>query len=536
MEYNMKRKTLTGILAGALSLAFLLSACTGQPSASQTPGATQTPGASTPAPTELKDTLNIAITAQPPTLDAPTTASNAAAGIAIHIFESLFTLDSDYQPAPALAESYAVSDDGLVYTFPLRQGVKFHNGKDLTAEDVVASMNRWLETSSRAKSLLAGAVFAQEDTYTVTLTVPTASADVLELIAAPSQFAAISPKEIVDAAGPEGITEYIGTGPYKLQEWKADQYIHLVRYEDYQSHEGASSGFTGEKQAATENLIFRFVTDHATRIAGIQTGEYDVAEAVPLERYEELSGNTDLALYTKSSGNLNLFLNTTQGILANKTIRQAVLAALNNEDIMLAAFGDPNLYSLSPSFANPSQPQWATESGAEFYNQNDPEKAKALLAEAGYHNEPIVLVTTPDYEEMYKATLVVQEQLRQAGFNAEVQSYDFTVFMEHRSDVAQFDLFITSNSYGLNPSQFSVVTAGWAGLNQSEVTAGVEGIRYATSPEAAADAWKDLQQFIYEFGAASVLGQYSAAVATRNTVAGFDYFHYPVYWNVTVSK
>lgn len=532
----MKRKTITGLLGGILSLALLLSACGGQPSASQTPGSNQTPGTSATAPAELKDTLNIAITAQPPTLDAPTTASNAAAGIAIHIFESLFMLDGDFKPAPVLVDLYTISEDGLLYTFNLRQGVKFHNGKELTAEDVVASMNRWLETSSRAKSLLAGSVFAQVDNYTVTLTVPKASADVLELIAAPSQFAAISPKEVVEAAGVEGISEYIGTGPYKLQEWKADQYIQLVRYEDYQSPAGASSGFVGEKPAATENLIFRFVTDHATRIAGIQTGEYDVAESVPLERYEELAGNADLKLYAKSAGNLNLFLNTTNGILANKTIRQAVLAALNNEDIMLASFGDPNLYSLSPSFANPAQPQWATERGGEYYNQNDPEKAKALLAEAGYNNEPIVLVTTPDYEEMYKATLVVQEQLRQAGFNAEVQSYDFPVFMEHRSDVTQFDLFITSNSYGLNPSQFSVVTAGWAGLNQPEVTAGIEGIRFAPTSEDATRAWEDLQQFIYEFGAASVLGQYSSVVATRNNVAHLDYFHYPVYWNVTVSK
>lgn len=529
----MKRKKFSGLLAGALSLTLLLSACGGQQGAAQTPGTSQTPGGQT---AELKDTLNIAVTAQPPSLDAPTTSSNVAAGIAIHIFESLFMLDGDFKPTPVLAKSYTVSDDGLLYTFELRQGIKFHNGKDLTAEDVVASMNYWLERSARAKSLLSGASFAVADGGAVTLTVPKASADVLDLMASPSQFAAISPKEVIDAAGEAGITEYIGTGPYKLGEWKADQYIELVRYGDYQSPEGTTSGFVGEKKAATEKLVFRFVTDHATRIAGIQTGEYDMAEGVPLERYKELAGDTGLTLYTKKAGSINLFLNTTQGVLTNKTIRQAVLAALNNDDILLASFGDPELYSLSPSFANPDQPQWAVESGVELYNQKNTEKAKTLLAEAGYNGEPIVLVTTPDYEEMYKATLVVQEQLRQAGFNAEVQSFDFPVFMEHRSDPAQFDLFITSNSYGLNPSQFSVVTKGWAGLDQSEVTAGVEGIRYAASPEAAAGAWKNLQQFIYDFGAATVLGHYSAAVAARTNVSGFDFFHYPVYWNVTVSK
>ncbi len=529
----MKRNILAGALAGVLSLSLLLTACGGQNGAVSSPD-TSAPSASTPAQT--KDTLTIAITASPPTLDAPTTASNAAAGIAIHMFESLFTLDKDYKPVPALAQSYQVSDDGLTYTFQLRQGVKFHNGKDLTADDVAASMNYWLERSTRAKGLLGGSIFTAEGADTVILTVPKASADVLELLASPSQFAAVSPKEIIEAAGENGITEYIGTGPYQLGEWKADQYIELVRYEGYQPHEGPSSGFAGEKRAATEKLVFRFVTDHATRIAGIQTGEYDVAEGVPLERYKELSADSSLNILIKKAGSINLFLNTTQGVLSNKTLRQAVLAALNDEDILLASFGDSDLYSLSPSFANPAQPQWAVETGAELYNQKNTEKAKALLAEAGYNGEPIVLVTTPDYEEMYKATLVVQEQLRQAGFNAEVQSFDFPVFMEHRSDSAQFDLFITSNSYGLNPAQFSVVTKGWAGLDQPEVTQGIEGIRYAASPEAATQAWKDLQQFIYDFGAASVLGHYSAAVATRNTVEGLDYFHYPIYWNATVAQ
>lgn len=483
-----------------------------------------------------KDTINIAITAQPPTLDAPATSSNASAGIASHIFESLFSLDGNFKPALVLAKSYSISDDGLVYTFELRQGVKFHNGKELTAEDAVASLNRWLTVSTRAKALFAGAAFAKTDTYTLTLTVPKAASDILDLLAAPAQFAAISPKEVIDAATPEGLPEYIGTGPYKLAEWAPDQYIHLVRYDDYQSPEGEPSGFVGQKQAATENLYFRFVTDNATRIAGIQTGEYDIAESIPLENYKELVGNADIRLYTKASGSLNLFINTTKGPLANEVLRQAVLAALNDEDILLASFGDPDLYKLNPGYINPAQPQWAVENGAEYYNQNNPEKAKQLLAEAGYKGETIRLVTTPDYKEMYNATLVVQEQLRQIGITAEVESYDFSIFMEHRSDPEQWDLFITSNSYQLSPPQTSVVNPGWAGLDSAKVADGVSAIRYAANADEAKAAWASLQQFLYEYGAASVLGHYSSVIASRPNVEGFDYFHYPVYWNVKIAQ
>lgn len=482
-----------------------------------------------------KDEINVAFTAQPPTLDAPATSSNAAAGIAMHIFESLFSLDGNFKPAPVLVKSYSVSGDGLVYTFELRQGVKFHNGKELTAEDAVASLNRWLQVSARAKALFEGASFAQADTYTLTFTVPKASSDIIDLLAAPAQFAAISPKEVIDAATPEGLPEYIGTGPYKLSEWVPDQYIHLARFDDYLSPDGEPSGFVGKKQAATANLYFRFVTDHATRIAGIQTGEYDIAEAIPLENYEELAAIPDIKLFAKPSGCLNLFINTTQGPLANEKLRQAVLAALNDEDILLASFGNPALYALNPGYMNPAQPQWTVDSGADYYNQNNPEKAAQLLKEAGYNGETIRLVTTPDYSEMYNASLVVQEQLRQVGFTAEVESYDFAVFMEHRSDPAQWDLFITSNSYQLTPPQTSVVNPGWAGLTRQEVADGVSAIRFAASPEEAKAAWASLQQFLYEYGAASVLGHYSAVIATRLGVEGFDYFHYPVYWNVKIA-
>lgn len=122
-----------------------------------------------------------------------------------------------------LAESYEVSDDGMVYTFKLRQGVKFHNGEEMKADDVVASMNRWLELSAKANTLIGGSVFEEVDDYTVKMTANQASSDIIMILASPIQFAAIYPKEVVESASEEGITEYIGTGPYKLAEWKQDQ-------------------------------------------------------------------------------------------------------------------------------------------------------------------------------------------------------------------------------------------------------------------------------------------------------------------------
>ena len=220
--------------------------------------------------------------------------------------------------------------------------------------------------------------------------------------------------------------------------------------------------------------------------------------------------------------------------MANRQMRQAIMACLNCDDIMLASYGDPNLYVLNPGWCNPDDAMWGSDAGSEYYNQNNIEKAKELLSAAGYNNEEIVLVTTPDYGEMYNATLVVQAELQSAGINAVVESYDFATFMEHRANPDQFSLYITSNRYNLNPVQLSVLTKDWAGLDRPEVDEGIAAIRMASSAEESSAKWDDLQEFLYEYGAASVLGHYSGLMATGAGVEGFNFFDFPLYWNVKV--
>lgn len=526
----MKRKSKALSCAAALtmSMALLLTGCGGSGS-SGSDASGEDAGA-------VKDELHIAISANPPSLDPQSINSNIVGGIGTHVYEPLFAMNAEYEPTPVLAESYEVSDDGMVYTIKLRQGVKFHNGEEMTADDVVASMNRWLEVSAKANTLIGGSTFEKVDDYTVNLNVNQASSDIIMILASPIQAAAIYPAEVVESATAEGISEYIGTGPYQVSEWKQDQYVKLEAYEDYQPSEGEPSGLAGEKEAATPTLYFDVVTDASTRIAGVQSGEYDIAEEIPLDNYEELSGDTNLTLNVDRGGTLNLFLDTTEGIMANQTFRQAVLAALNCDDIMLAAYGNPDLYEINASWSDPTDAQWGIDAGSEYYNQQDPDKAEELLDEAGYNGETVVLVTTQDYPEMYNATLVVQEELKQVGINAEVETYDFSTFMEHRADPNQFDMFITSNSYNMLPIQLSVLDSGWAGLNAPEVAEGIQEIRSASSDEEAADAWADLQTFLYEYGAATVLGHYTGVIAMDSGVQGYDYLRFPIYWNVTASE
>lgn len=532
----MAKKLISALLV--LVMIFALAACgsdapaTSGNDAAEAPTGSQAEGNKDAAEVTYKDTLNIAINANPPSLDAHYANSNIVGTIGTMIYEPLFAMNAENVPTMVLADSYEIDETGTIYTIKIRQGIQFHNGQEMTADDVVASMERWLTLSTKATPI-AGTTFAKVDDYTITMTLTEPYAGALDILAGNVQFAAIYPKSSIDNEGEAGITDYIGTGPYKLVEWKQDQYVYLTAYEGYQQPAGASSGFTGEKTAATANVYFQIVTDETTRIAGVQTGEYDIAEGISLEQYAALAEDPAVTLYTKTGGTLNLFFNTTVGIMANETMRDAIMACLNCDDIMMASYIDANLYSLNQGWMNPASATWGSDN-SEHYNQNNIEKAKQLLTEAGYAGEEIILVTTPDYPAMYNATLVVQQQLISAGINAVVEQYDFATFMEHRADPNQFSLFITSNSYNILPVTLSVLNGSWAGLNAQEVADGVEAIKTAATTEEAAAAWAELEEFLYDYGAASVLGHYSDVEATAAGVEGFDFFNFPIYWNVKV--
>src|SRR5699024_7403138 len=158
-------------------------------------------------------TLNIAIDAPPPTLDQPVSTATAARDTSRLIFESLVATNADHEAVPMLAESID-TDDNQTYTFKLREGILFHDGNEMKAEDVVASMERWMEKSTITGNIFIDAVWSAEDDYTVVLELTAPSSLTLDTLASAKQAAGIMPKDIVENAPAEGVEEYIGTGPF----------------------------------------------------------------------------------------------------------------------------------------------------------------------------------------------------------------------------------------------------------------------------------------------------------------------------------
>lgn len=481
--------------------------------------------------------LKIAVSAQPPSLDGHMSTAIISMEISRNIFESLVALDENLAPQPLLAESVDQSDDGKSYTFHLREGVKFHNGKEMTAEDVVASMNRWLEKSPLS-DIIGENAFKESDTYTVTIDLEEPVSDLLDIMAGlgRGQYTPIMPKEVVENATEQGIQEYIGTGPFKFEEWKQDQYIHLVKYDEYQAVDGEPSGVSGKREALVEDVYYYFVPDDSTRLAGIKTGEYDVADNMPFESYEELQNSAGVEIHIAPSGTHNLVYNKKAGIMTDAKLRQAVNAALNMDEIMLASYSHKDFFETLPGYMSADQVGWSSQAGEESYNQNDPEKAKQLAEEAGYNGEEINLLVTRDYNYHYNAAVVIQEQLEKAGFKVNLEVYDWASYMDKRGDAESWDLAITTTAFVTSPSQLLALDPNWAGwTSDPKITELMDAIRLSTSQEEAKGYWDELHGFLWnEYLPMSILGHHGRIVTTRDHVKGLDTFPGPIPWNTSV--
>lgn len=484
-------------------------------------------------------TLKVAMSAQPPTLDIHLTTSSDAIDVAQNIYETLIAQNSKQQAVPMLAESVEKSDDGLTYTFKLRKGVKFHNGKEMTSEDVVASMNRWLEKSSRAKLLLAGSTFTAKDDYTVEYNLETAVSDVLDIMAGRGQFPGIMPSEIIASANEEGVSEYIGTGPFKFVDWKQDRFIQLDKFEDYAEAEGEPDGITGRKTVYVDTVEFHIVTDSSTRMAGVQTGEYDIALNMPFDSYDQLTNMKNLNTFSSfDNGTINVAYNKKSGIMTNPEIRRAVNAGLDTHSVMLAAVGNEQLFKLDPGFISPDNADWATDAGKEAYNLGDIDKAKQMLKDAGYNNEEVVLYSTGDYDHQYNAAVVLKEQLSKMGINAKLEIYDWPTLVEKRSNPENWDMMIVGTGYVTTPSQLLVVNPTFPGWTDDEqVTALLNEIRHAGTKEEAQEKWSELQGYMWnDYVPHTLFGHYASIITTTDKLEDVSVFNTALLWETKKKK
>lgn len=487
---------------------------------------------------ETGGTLNIAMDAPPPTLDQPTSTATAARDTSRLIFEGLVTTDENYQAEPMLADSID-TDDNQTFTFNLREGINFHNGEEMVADDVVASMERWMEKSSITGNVFNDATWTAENDYTVVLELAEPSSLTLDTLASAKQAAAIMPKDIVESAPAEGVEEYIGTGPFEFTEWKQDQYILFTKFDDYQALDDEASGLAGKKEALVDEIYFHMVQDTSTRVNGLLTGEYDFAFGVPYDNYDQFEDDPSFETILTPSANELMGLNNAEGISTDFAIRDIVNTAIDSDEVMMAAFPNKDFYWLDSGYMDVNIENWASTEGSDYYNQNDPEKAQQMLEDIGYDNEEFRIMTTRDYDHHYNVGVVIHEQLKQIGMNAVLDVYDWPTLLDKReNELDSWDAFITSSSTVSTPPQLIALSPSWAGgVNDDSVDERMEAIEKAESIEDAQAIWEELQLYAWEELLPIVhVGGYNSLYAHSENVSGITTSSGPIFWNVTISE
>ncbi|MEX3712220.1 ABC transporter substrate-binding protein [Cytobacillus horneckiae] len=476
-------------------------------------------------------TLNIAYPTQPQTLDPHETTAEATRDAAKVIYEALVTLDENYEVIPQLAESYEQNDDGSVITINLRKDIKFHNGETMDADDVIASMNKW----GTKMPELGEHEWISVDENTVELHLSEPSSLTMYFLADISRIAAIMPKEIAKSAGATGVTEYIGTGPFKFVEWKQDEVIKYEKFDEYQTVTAPASGLGGKKEALVDAINWNFVPDSSTRVNGLMSGQYDFAHMINYDSIPQLENSNGVVVDVWSYGIEALIFNKKEGLFSDIKARQAVNYALDMEEIMGAAFVSSDYYELDSALFLPSQATWYSETGKENYNQKNINKAKDLLKEAGYNGQEIVILTSRDYEHHYNAAVATQQELQKLGMNVKLDVYDWPTLLERRDNPSNYDIFFTGFSTTTTPNQYVFLNSEteWAGwTNSPELDQLLEKIKNADENEIE-KLNNELHQELWEYLPVINLGKNSRVSGYAEKLNGFTNFLGPNFWNVT---
>lgn len=372
--------------------------------------------------------LVFALEARVPGLDQHASNSSATRNVAMNIFEALVTRDDKMGPLLQLAQSLEEAADGMSYTFKLRKGVKFHNGKTMTSADVSASFDRYRKLGVDRSILDAVDKWETPDADTFIIRMKRALPTFIEQLSSFTVPVVIIPSELADA--PAQQLQIIGTGPFKLEEFRADSAVKLRRFDDYVSDTRYPdvSGFGGNRVACLDTVTFRMMTEPAARTAALETGEIHGVEDVPLTSQKRLQANKDVKLTKLQTFTLNVgYPNFLAPPTDNVKVRQAMMAAMDFEEVMEAA--SEGEYKLNLGFQFPGQPYYS-EAGKQYVNQKNVERAKQLLKEGGYKGEKIVLLTNREFPYMYNTSLIMAEQLKAAGMNAELLVLDWPAALQ----------------------------------------------------------------------------------------------------------
>ncbi len=473
------------VLASAfLALTMMLSACSGGGNSAEP--AKTTPEASKPQ-SGTSGQLVVAAEQDPVGYDPHKVPAASSVRIYALVYDSLTSLDKNMNLIPGVADSWKVSEDGKTITFQLHKGVKFHNGREMTSEDVKYSFERILnpDTGSIAKSYFSS-IDKIETPDPNTVVFHLKNPDSALLANTSSVYASIVPKEVADLN-----KEAVGTGPFKMEKNESGQYVLLKKNPDY--------FVQGEPKV--DEIKFQIMKDEAERLAAIRAGKVDLT-VVTADSAKILENSKNITVKSYQSMEYGyLGINVAKKPFDDPRVRQAISYAVDRNQVVQTVWKGEAVTTgpISPALAN-----WALDANVYQSYKQDVAKAKQLLAEAGYPNGfNTVIETASTYPDMIETAQVLQQQLKAVGINAEINQLEWGNYIKTWKS-KDANLMVGRNTSGIDPDRsmrffFSSTGSGnvW-NYSNPKYDELVQKALETTSPDERKKLYEEAQKMIVE--------------------------------------
>ena len=495
-----------------LMMATMLAGCSGGASSS-TPASASASAASGTSSND-STTLTLAINADILTTDPQALNNGTTTSVLYNVFSNLVKYDDAGEIVMDLAESYELLEDQVTWEFKIREDAVFHDGTPVTAEDVAWSLTRVMtdESSSDYMNFSPLAEAVAVDDYTVHVVSDDPYPIMLQLLC--KGGAAVLPKACFEENGEEAwLANPIGSGPYQLTEYVKDDHVTLVPFADYY----------GEQNPDWEEVIFRVVPESSTRVGEPIAGNVDAVNIVIPTEWERVNGNEGTAVVNGPSTRVyQLALKTDKGPTADLRVRQAIDLAIDDQtivDTILQGAGTPMLTRV------PSGVNGCNEDLVGKYNY-DPERAKELLAEAGYPDGFSMKIEAPTgrYTMDAEISQAIVAMLSQVGITVDLQLLESSaysnVFSAHSAEdgfMTCFGLGFFDASYGMI-GYFGVNTSGESNWNNQEYIDMYYEAEFNMNEEERTQLFQEMQQMVADEVPYAIICQIDNSYGVKDSI------------------
>jgi peptide/nickel transport system substrate-binding protein len=502
------------------------------------------------APASAETVLKVSLHSDLKIVDPIWTTALISAHYGNMVYDTLFSVDAELQPKPQMVDKWEVSPDKLTWTFTLRDGLEWHDGKPVTAEDCVASIKRWAAKDSMGQKLMSvvGELSAP-DAKTIKMVLKEPYGLVLDSLAKPSaNIPFMMPKRVADTDPNTQITDYTGSGPFifKKDEWKPGEKAVFVKNTRYKPRPEPANGLAGGKVVKVDRVEWITIPDQQTQVSALLNGEIDMVENVPPDLLPLLQKdkNVKVMVVNKAGRQYELRFNVLHKPFDNPKIREAVLYALDQKPFLEANVGNADYYTMCKSLFPCGSPL-ATTKGWDDKVSGNVAKAKELLKEAGYDGTPVVLLHQTDIAGHNQLATVAKPQLEAAGFKVDLQAMDWQTLVSRRAKkepLAQGGWSAFFTSWG-SPDVMNPVSAAFINASCDKATfgwpcdEGIEKLRDAFAKEPDPDKQKAIAEQVSvrlsgAYPTFAPLGQFTTPTAIRSNISGLLSVPELALWNV----